>query len=103
VGQAAHCPLSDLAVLASQRSLLSLGVLGVLASRCHPAAGMKKMGPREIAPMSMLIPWLAEAGQHPGVGDTMRARVTWGQGLPSSPEARPVLEVPAHRHPAIPV
>lgn len=60
------------------------------------------MRPSKTAPRGVLLPWLAEPGQNLGVGDTARARVTWGQGLPSSLEAHPVLEVPAHRHLAIP-
>lgn len=60
------------------------------------------MGPSKTAPRSVLLPWLAEPGQHLGVGDTARARVTWGQGLPSSLEVHPVPEVPAHRLLAIP-
>lgn len=38
-GQAVHCPLSGLAVLASRQCPLSLGVLVILASQCHPEVG----------------------------------------------------------------
>lgn len=51
---------------------------------------------------SVLFPQLAKLEHYWGITDMIRARVTWGQGLPSNLEARPVLVVPVHRHPLIP-
>lgn len=50
----------------------------------------------------MLSPQPAKLEHHWGIRDMIRARVTWGQRLPSNLEARPVLVVPVHQHPVIP-
>lgn len=51
---------------------------------------------------SVLFLQPAKLEHHWGIRAMIRARVTWGQGLPSNLEARPVLVVPVHRHPLIP-